>query len=488
MKHAQSAAAVALFLVFVAASPLVGSAGPKDKNAEKAMRSIRPAEGYEFVKTLASPEFNGRQSGDAGATASCKWAAGLFREWGLKTVDGEGGLLPFPSPYTIVDSAEMTISLPGTPEGGPGIKLQPEKEYLPLLSSDSGDRTGGLVFAGWGISAPELNYDDYAGLFVKGKYVLCFRGTPDRTERGFQVHDEHRKRMLTAADKGALGIIYIYPEIISNNNVDWIPGFLPAVITEKVADRLFEEKGTTAAEVQKALATYKRPISFPLGAKVRHTVTSRNFSEGVGFNVVGAVMGSDPALRKECVIVGAHFDSTGKHMGLLFPGADDNASGSAAVLQIAKALAQLDRKPKRTVLFVLFGGEEAGLRGSYWFAEHLPKAVGKVDAMFNFDMVGEGDGVRASTSAEPAKLAEFLKEADASVGILRNTGTIRDIGVRSSDYAPFFLMGAACMSFGSNGPHLAYHLSGESIYRINPDIIADTARLAFLTIHAWADR
>jgi len=488
MKHAHPAAAAALFLAFVAVSPLIGSAGPKDKNVEKAMRSIRPAEGYEFVKTLTSPEFNGRQSGEAGATASCKWAAALLRGWGLKPLTGEDWLLPYPNPYTIIDSADMTVYLPGMPADGAGIRLQPEKEYLPLLSADSGEGVGGVVFAGWGISAPELNYDDYAGLDVKGKFVLCFRGTPDRSEKRFQTHDEHRTRMKTAAAKGALGIIYIYPEIISNNSVDWIRGFFPAVITDKVADRLFEERRTTSAEIQKALVVSKRPISFPLGSKVRHRATSRNFPDGVGYNVVGAIPGSDPALRKECVIVGAHFDSTGKHMGLLFPGADDNASGSAAVLQVAKAFSALGRKPKRTVLFVLFGGEEAGLQGSSWFAAHLPKAIGKVDGIFNFDMVGEGDGVRASVSAEPPALAEFLKEANATVGILRSTGTIRDIGVRSGDYAPFFLMGAACATFSSNGPHLFYHLSGESIYRINPDIIADTARLAFLTIQAWADR
>jgi len=98
MKHAQTAAAAALFLMFVAMNLPAGSAGPKDKNVEKAMRSIRPAEGYEFVKTLASPEFNGRQSGGAGATASCSWAAARFREWGLRTLSGKGWLLPFLSP------------------------------------------------------------------------------------------------------------------------------------------------------------------------------------------------------------------------------------------------------------------------------------------------------------------------------------------------------------------------------------------------------
>jgi len=175
-------------------------------------------------------------------------------------------------------------------------------------------------------------------------------------------------------------------------------------------------------------------------------------------------------------------------MGFLFAGADDNASGSAVVMEIARAFASLKKKPKRSVVFVLFGGEEMGLMGSTHFASHFPAQFDKIDSMFNFDMVGEGDGAGCAVSAKPEELKKVLEDADKHINTLRRARLIRGVGVRSSDYAPFFLKGAACISFSSNGPHLYYHLPGDTIYRINPDIMADIARLAFLTGFNWANR
>jgi hypothetical protein len=367
------------------------------------------------------------------------------------------------------------------------MKLVPEKDFLPLLYSDSGDRTAAAVFAGWGISAPDLNYDDYAGIDVKDKYVLCFRGTPDNDPK-YQFYDEHRTRMKTARDKGALGIVYIYSEIAANPNGDWLAGFTPAMISEKVMDAILKETSSTAADLRKALTTYRRPISFPLQARLRLAVASRHFPDGVGYDIAAYVEGSDPKLRRECVVVGGHFDHCGRHMGLLFGGADDNASGSATVMETARAFAGLARRPKRSVVFVLFGGEELGLQGSTWFVGHLPPAVGKVAGMLNFDMTGEGDGLWGAAPAEPDGFRKAIEAADKSVGVLRGLGVIRGVGVRGSDFAPFFLNGIPAAGFGSNGPHIAYHQTGDTIYRINPEIMADAARLAFLAAYAWADK
>jgi hypothetical protein len=471
-------------------------AGGRGHDVEAAFASISPLEAYGTVKTLALPEYGGRLTGHEGYTAAARWAAQKFWSWGLKAVfpDREDGYLqPYPSPYTVVKRAEMTLFLAGpVARGGQGpdteeMQLVAEKDFLPLLFSASGDRTGPLVFAGWGISAPDIGYDDYAGLDVAGKFVLCFRGTPDG-DRKYQFHDEHRTRMRTAKDKGALGIVYIYPEVLSNPNGDWIEDFTPAMVSERVADLVFGEVRTTSAELRKSLAATKRPRSFPLGSRIRFDVESEHDPDGVGYNVVGYVEGSDSELKKECVVVGGHFDHTGSHMGLLFPGANDNASGSAAVMEIARAFASLAAKPKRSVVFVLFGGEEMGLQGSTYFVENLPSRWSKVDAMFNFDMVGEGDGIGASAGAEPEDFRKAIEEADKRVKTLRRFGVIRGVGVRGSDFAPFFVKGIPAASFASNGPHLAYHQTGDTIYRINPEIMADAARLAFLAAHSWADR
>lgn len=457
---------------------------------KKAVQSINPVLPYELARTMASPEFAGRLTGHEGYTRAARWAAAKFKEWGLKPADPKHGyLLAYPSPYTIIDKASMTLLLPS--ESGNDfqkIELQPEKDFLPLLYSDSGDKTGELVFVGWGISAPELNYDDYAGVDVRNKFVLCFRGTPDSGRREFQHHDEHRTRMKVARDKGALGLIYIYPEAQANPNGDWLAGFMPGMITEKTADLILKEIKSTTAELKKALQTYKRPISFPLKARLSYSVSSRHFPDGIGYNVAGWVEGSDPRLKKELVVIGGHFDHCGEHLGLLFPGADDNASGSAVVMTLARTFTGLHPKPKRSVMFVLFGGEELGLQGSTYFADHLPSGFSRVVAMFNFDMEGEGDGAWCGLSAGADDLKEAVEKANQELNIIRGTGVIRNVGVRGSDFAPFFLKGIPCASLGSNGPHLHYHGTGDTIFRLNPEIMGKISQVSLIAAYLIADK
>ncbi len=480
-------------LVLSLAGPL-SSAEQLTADVRQALDSIQPLEVYAYCKTLSSEKFAGRLTGHEGYTAAAKWAAAKFKEWGLRPLSRESGYLqPYPSPYVIIQKAEMTLLFEdkGAKDKEAAVKevkLEPEKEFLPLLYSDSGDRTAEIVFAGWGISAPDLGYDDYAGQDVAGKFILCFRGTPDRDDRRFEPHDQHRARMMTAKEKGACGLIYIYDEIVSNPNGDWIEGFLPAEITAKVADTLLEKKGVTAAELRKDLTSYKKPLSFPLQTKARFKVEAEPHPEGIGYNVVGYVEGSDAKLRQECLVVGGHFDHNGRHMGLLFPGADDNASGSAAVMEIAQAFSKLTKKPKRSVVFALFGGEEMGLQGSAHFVDHIPGTFTRVDTMFNFDMVGEGDAAGIGYSGDNPKLKTLIEEADRHVGTLRGAYPISGVRVGGSDHASFYQKGIPCVSFHSNGPHLHYHQTGDTIYRINPDIMADVARLAFLGAFSRADR
>ncbi|HOW85102.1 MAG TPA: M28 family peptidase [Candidatus Aminicenantes bacterium] len=471
--------------------PSPAAAQTLDRNLRDGLAAISPAEVYDIVKTLAGQEFAGRLTGHPGYTAAARWAAGKLAAWGLKPISGKDGYLqPYPSPYTVIDQAEMTVLLPSGTAAYREMPLVPGKDFLPLLYSDSGDRTADAVFAGWGISAPEAGYDDYAGLDVKGKFVLCFRGTPDARDPRYQRHDEHRTRMKTALDKGALGLVYAYPDddIGSNPNGDFLAGFTPAVIGMKVLDAILADTSSTAADLKKALIAYKRPISFPVRARIRLAVRSRHFPQAVGYNVVGYIEGSDPRLRRECVVIGGHFDHTGAHLGILFPGADDNASGSATSMAAGKALAALARKPRRSIVIALFGGEEMGLQGSTWFADHVPGPFDRVAGMLNFDMTGEGDKLWGAAGAEPPEFRKALEEADATVKVLRGLGVIDGVGVRGSDFAPFFLKGIPAASLGSAGPHLAYHQAGDTIYRINPDIMADAAKLAFLAAYAWADR
>lgn len=457
-----------------------------DPNVTRGLDSINPHDVYDYCKTMSLPKYAGRLTGHDGYTEAAKWAAAKFQQWGLLPINKQDGYLQaYPSPHTVIQEAEMILYLP---RGNKETKLVPEKDFLPLLFSDSGDNTAETVFAGWGISAPELDYDDYAGLDVRGKFVLCFRGVPDRKEPGFQKHDHHRFRMNRAKEKGALGLLYIYTAPLANPNGDWIQGFTPAIISEEAANQILEEKGIKSQDLKKELLTDKKPKSFSLESRINFRVRSTHFADSLGYNVAGYVEGSDSRLKKECLVIGGHFDHCGEHMGMIFPGANDNASGSAVVMGIAEAFSKLQKKPKRSVVFVLFGGEEMGLQGSTYFVDHLPSQFDTVDGMFNFDMVGEGDGARCAVAGKPEELKHILEQADTSVKTLKGVSVVRSVGVRSSDYAPFFQKGASCISFFSNGPHLHYHLTGDTIYRINPDIMADIARLAFLSGISWANR
>jgi len=473
-----------MIVAAIAVTVAAGTAGAGQRFS-KAYDSMDPLEVYRYCSELSSAKYAGRLTGHEGYTAAAHWAAGKFAEWGLRPVAGtEGYLLPFECPYTVVQSASMTVAVPGDT----ARELELLEDFMPMLYTDGGTVEAGMVFAGWGIHAPELGYDDYAGIDVDGRFVICFRGTPDRSDERYGEHDHHRKRMETAKSMGAAGLFYIYDEPMANPNGDVIESFMCGMISAGTADTILASRGITSALLRESLLAGKKPDSFDLECKADFSAEVEHFPEGIGYNVAAVLEGSDPLLRKECVILGAHLDHCGKHMGMIFPGAQDNASGSAVVMEIAEAFSKLEERPSRSVIFVLFGAEEMGLLGSYSFAEHAALQYDSIDAMLNFDMVGEGDGINCGVSADPEGLKETILKADESVSTLGRTWEIKNVGVRSSDYAPFFLKGAACAAFFSNGPHLHYHRPGDTIYRLNPDMMADAARLGFLAALLRAGR
>ena len=300
---------IIFFLLVIPCMAMSAYSEKADPSVSPGLDSIKPHDVYDYCKTMTLPKFAGRLTGHNGYTAAAKWAAAKFEQWGLMPLSQkEGYLQTYPSPHTIIDEAEMVLI---SPKEDTEAKLTPEKEFLPLLFSDSGNNSAEMVFAGWGISAPELGYDDYAGLDVQGKFVLCFRGTPDRTKSGFQKHDHHRFRMNRAKEKGALGLFYIYPAPLANPNGDWIQGFTPAIISEGVANKILEEKGIKSQDLKKELQVNKKPTSFPLKSRMNYQVLSTHFSDSQGYNVVGYVEGSDPRLKKECLVIGGHFDHCG---------------------------------------------------------------------------------------------------------------------------------------------------------------------------------
>jgi hypothetical protein len=483
MKHAIIRSSCLLALI-VAGRVLVAQDAVEPRLL-KGWQTISPQHALADVQKLAGKEFGGRFTGHPQYTAAARWAAGQFRSWGLKPIDPKQGYLqPYASPYSVIDEAKLTITV-----GGKTLVPAIPRDFMPLLFSDTGSASGGVVFAGWGIHAPDLGYDDYADLDVKGKFVVCFRGTPDGDAK-WTNHDEHRTRMKVAHERGALGIVYIYPEVLAHPNGDLIRGFHPAMISETMGEAILAERNVAVAALKKQMRDTKKPVSMPLGARFDLIVKARHVPDAIGYNIAAYVEGTDAALTHECVVLGAHFDGVGEHLGILFPGADDNASGSAVVMEAAEAFAANGERPKRSVLFVLFGGEEQGIKGSAYFVEHLPAPFTKVTAMVNFDMEGVGDKASASVSAPLEDTRALLQQADSGLGILTRIGVTKSVGVRSGDIGPFFAKGFPVASFFSSGPRPAfsYHLPGDSIDIIHGDIMANIARVAYRYAFQLADR
>lgn len=467
------------------------TASTKEQDLERALQTIQFDKIYEYCQTLASARFSGRLTGHDGYTEAAHWAADRFREWKLRPLDEKKGYLrPYPSPYTIVDKAEMamitSLDKNGSPKGA-ARAFELGKDFLPCFYSDSGENTAEAVFVGWGISAPDLAYDDYAGADVRGKFVLCLKGSPLAGDRRFDEYNHLFHRVRNAIEKGALGLFIVAPEPQANPSALWKQGFTHAVVGEKAADAILGGDGLTCAELRTLLTARGKPFSLGLKSRIRYSVASRHFPDGVGYNVAAYFEGSDPRLKNECLIIGGHLDACGVHLGFHYPGADDNASGCAVILEVARAFSQLKRKPKRSVLFVLFGGEEMRIQGSEYFAEEKLPPFTRTDGMINLDMVGEGDGLNGSYSPDRQDMKDIFQKADAGRNILKKTSPIEGLSF-VSDHLPFMRKGVTCIQLSSNGPHFGYHQTGDTIYRINPEIMTDCARLVFLGGFAWADR
>ncbi|MDR2561850.1 MAG: M20/M25/M40 family metallo-hydrolase [Holophagales bacterium] len=442
---------------------------------QKGEASIRGRDAVATVARLSEKDMAGRLTGQPGFTVAASWTLSQFKALGLK-----GQLQQYIQPHSVLDGGKMLASVKEE-------KLEAEilKDFFPLLFSDSGQASGGSVFVGWGIHAPELGYDDYAGIDAKGKFVVCFRGTPDNDTK-WVYHDEHRTRMKVASQKGALGLIYVYPSVIAHPNGDLIPDFFASMISDAYFDKLLAiEEGTTSQELQKQLRETKKPASLNLNAHFDISVKARHFPKAQGYNAVAWLDGSDPELKSECVVIGAHLDGVGDHLGLRFPAAEDNASGSAVVLEIAKAFAKNGKRPKSSVVFALFGSEEQGGQGSAHFVANLPPQFKKMAAFINFDMVGIGTKLNIGMNNQMEQYRELLDSCDDSLSVLGNIRPIRAIGVRSGDIVPFFNKGVPLVSLSSNGPRPPdlYHLPGDTPNLVQADLMEKISKLMFRFAH-----
>jgi aminopeptidase YwaD len=438
------------------------------------------------VNFLADPRCEGRGVGTDGIRRAAAYIEDSFRKAGLQPAGSDGYRDAFAVTIglRLGEGNQLVIKQNGLTE-----PAQMGKDFVPVVLSEPGAAEGPLVFVGHGITAPELHYDDYAGVKVRGAWVMVLEHEPQETnaKSPFRASSAYRYRELrykaiNAREHGAKGVLLVRdlhhhpaaagPELVPFDTADPVSGagIVVVQITNELANHLLGPNRNIRSLGDKLDASLV-PGSFPVEAAVSGRVNIEQRHERA-WNVVGIIPGSDPVLRRETVLIGAHYDHLGYggHDSLspgervIHPGADDNASGTAGVLALARLFGR-NGGPRRSVAFACFSGEELGILGSSHLAKNMPAGLGKVVAMLNMDMVGRGTGNVVQVHG-----TETAREWP---GILARVGSKSGLDVRASgggygpsDHTSFYAQGIPVLFFFT-GAHTDYHKPSDTPDKLN---------------------
>jgi hypothetical protein len=357
------------------------------------------------------------------------------------------------------------------------------RDYLPVFDSPSADLQGQVVFVGYGIVDPAREIDDYAGVDVKNCIVLFLRGKPDH----YPSPVSHADKVRFARDRGALAYLTATGPIFSPYEIrrgvtgrpsafygqlspdQALPG---AWISTELAETLLAGSGDESNTDR--LRTLQEQLNKAPSARSHQTNQyaslhwKTTIQDGLLTNVVGLIPGTGP----NTIIIGAHRDNFGRPAGLLFPGADDNASGTAIVLEVARALGKIGLRPQRTILFVSFSGEKRDLLGSRLYTSRPVIPLGLTKAMINIDDVGVGNGLLTVGITDFKK--STAKEAMWAAGLVYKVdlyGFFPD-----GDHVPFKEAGIPTVNIVSGGVHPHFHQPTDTAETINPEILRTVAR------------
>lgn len=362
-------------------------------------------EWWSHIQFLAADSLQGRDVGSAGFEKAASYMLEQFRDAGLQPAGVDGYRQPVDFDVVRIDEAHSSLDLVRDGAVQP-VKLG-DDAVLGVNVHAAGKVEAGLIFVGYGLTVPELKYDDLAGQDVRGKIAVIVTGGPAEMPGPLKAHyqsgEERRKALLRA---GVIGLVTVQNPKAAE--VPWsrvagarfgphmelrdptaLPGLPISVqFNPAQAEKLFAGSRHTFAEVLAALNANQPLPHFPLAVKIRARVAMTR-SQVKSENIAGVLPGSDPQLKKEYVVISAHLD----HLGIgqpvsgdpIYNGAMDDASGDASLIEIARALKANGAKPRRSILFLSVTGEEKGLLGSSYFAAH-PSVSGPIVADINMDM------------------------------------------------------------------------------------------------------
>ena len=478
---------------------------------------------------VASDALQGRLSLQTGDEVAIRWIASEFAKAKLKPAFNGSYLQPVPLIEYRNNREQSFVSLT---RGGNEKRWQFPQAFGGFPRDV--DVTAEAVFAGFGITAPELGYDDYKGIDAKGKIVIIFDHEPQETDpqsifngTGNTRYATTRVKALNAQTHGAVAVVIVaepnrkHPS--NQERVARIGGSatrkepLPsqaladdvlqtpvAIVSDAVAAEMLATAGTTPAELQSAIDRDLKPQSLPL-PDTRITLHYRNlFSHnGTTYNVGGLLEGNDPSLTGDTIIISGHHDHDGKSGDEIWHGADDNGSGTVGVVNLARAFATNPTRPKRSILFVVFAAEERGLLGSFYLAAHPVRPLATTLAMINFDMIGRNEEMSDQTKGLieiPADTTNRLnligamyspdykkvvEQQNRIVGLTLDDRFDHEAALNiffRSDQFPFVLKNVPAF-WWFTGFHPDYHHTTDTADKINYVKMAKILRLAYLT--AW---
>jgi hypothetical protein len=456
--------------------------------AQSSSPDITAEELRAHVKYLASDELEGRGSGTEGNRKAAEYLVQQFKSYGLMPAGTDGGYVQefeFVSAIKLGKKNSLTLHT----ADGKDRALAVNTDFRPLGFSANANVAGPVVFAGYGIAAPEKNYDDYAGLDVQGKIVIALRYGPD----GNDMHSEFyrftslRNKARYAREKGAAALVIVDATTDELAKLTYDQSFassgIPcASLKQSFLDQLLSSRKRSVKEIVDSIKASRRPVTLSLPDVSISLETDVEKVMAKTSNVLGYLKGTDPRLSSEVIVIGAHFDHLGyggEGSGSLVPdvheihnGADDNASGTAALLELAQKFASNKTSVARTLLFIGFSGEELGTLGSEYYVNHPFFPLDKTIAMINMDEVGRlKDNVLTvygtGTSPEWNTLLKKYNTGSSSVSDTFALKLVTD-GYGPSDHAQFYGKDIPVLFFFT-GTHSDYHRPSDDWDKINYD-------------------
>ena len=497
-------------IAWLAAAALAISLAVGRLAAKDATPAYSAKEFQEAVKFLASDKLKGRGDGSKELDKAAAYIAKRFRKFRLQ---------PAGDNRTYLQHFLMTVGAKLGPKNslayanGARKTLVPQQGFVPFSFSADGLFDAPLVFAGFGITAPDLHYDDYAHLDVKDKFVIVLRHEPQEDDekspfagKQLTTHSAIVNKAINAKNHGAAGMVLVNDTGAHPSEPDALIRFTSLSGPEEMklaslqvkaatADEWLKPSGHTLEELRQAIDKDLSNHSFPLDPSLRVSlnVDVQRIRKQVA-NVVGILPGRDAKLAKQAIVIGAHYDHLGlgdehslapSQIGQIHHGADDNASGTSGVLELADGFTKRRGELKRSIVFVAFAGEESGLLGSSYYAQHPAVPLDQTIAMLNLDMVGRVSKNRlyiGGTGTSPGfkKLVEDSNRSIAGGGFELSYSAS---GYGASDHTSFTVREVPVIFFFS-GLHADYHKPSDTWQKIDAAGGAKVVKLVAATAQA----